>query len=450
MAQNSRSKMPNKTFYIETHGCQMNIYDSQVVSEMLRSLGYEPVDRPGGADLVLVNTCSVRDRAERKALSRLVELAALKRTRPGLLIGIMGCMAQRLGAELARENRPVDLVLGPDMYRALPEALDRAGAESGPVIEVRQDSACIYTLKPRSHSPVSAFITIMRGCNNYCSYCIVPYVRGRERSKPIEMILDEVRHMVGLGVKEVTLLGQNVNSYRDGMTDFARLLGIVNEVKGLERIRFTTSHPKDLNARIIEKMRDLPKVCESLHLPVQSGSDRVLRLMNRGYTCDRYKQMVDTARTIMPDLAISTDIMVGFPTELPSDHEATLRTMEDIGFDSAFMFRYSTRPGTHAAGYEDDVDESEKIRRLQEVIGLENSIIDEKKKSLLGKDVEVLVEAESKRESGWLVGRTRKNWLAKLPQKGVSKGETVIAKVTDVTRWMIVCDGSVRKVGSQK
>jgi tRNA-2-methylthio-N6-dimethylallyladenosine synthase len=367
-----------------------------------------------------------------------------------MLIGVMGCMAQRLGGELAAGDTRIDLILGPDSYKSLPVALDRIRLASEPVVEVSQDPGCLYTLRPGACGSISAFVTIMRGCDNYCSYCIVPYVRGRERSKPVGGILEEARHMVGLGVKEVTLLGQNVNSYRHDGTDFAELLEAVNQVPGLQRIRFTTSHPKDLTKRILENMRDLPKVCENLHLPIQSGSDSVLAMMNRGYTYGQYRRLVDTARASLPDLAISTDIMVGSPTESVSDHEATLRAVREIGFDSAFMFRYSSRPGTQAAEYPDNVEEGEKIRRLQEVIALQNRIVDNKKRSIVGRKVEILVDAESKREPGWLLGRTRKNWLAKLPQKGVSKGETVIAEVTDATRWMIICDGSVRKVGNWK
>jgi tRNA-2-methylthio-N6-dimethylallyladenosine synthase len=438
--------MKSKTFFIETHGCQMNMYDSQVVSDILSSLGYERADSPIGADLVLVNTCSVRDRAERKALSRIAELRATRGRKPNMLIGVMGCMAQRLG-KLLVARYGVDLVVGPDSYKAIPQLLEQIGRSSEPVVDVIQDSTCLYTLSPRTCGSISAFATIMRGCDNYCSYCIVPYVRGRERSKPLPAVVREVTHLVDLGIKEITLLGQNVNSYRHGSAGFAEVLEAVHEVEGLQRIRFTTSHPKDLTQGILEKMRDLPKVCESLHLPVQSGSDRVLALMNRDYTCDHYRHLVDRARTVMPDLAITTDIMVGFPTERRPDHGATLKAMRDIRFDSAFMFRYSPRPGTKAAGYPDDVEEEEKIRRLQEVIALQNAMVDDKKRLLVGTEIEILVENSSKREPGWLVGRTRKNWLAKLPQKGVSKGETVVAKVTDVTRWMIVCEGSVRKVG---
>jgi tRNA-2-methylthio-N6-dimethylallyladenosine synthase len=425
----------------------MNLYDSGIISDLLLAGGYTRVDLPQKAELILLNTCSVRDRAERKAISRLIELSALKRERPELRIAVLGCMAQRLGDKLAEAGGSPDLVVGPDAYTSLPGLLDELPKKGGAVVETAQDSTCLYAGKPETHDRVTAFVTVMRGCDNYCSYCVVPYVRGRERSKPRSRILDEIRHLVGLGVKEVTLLGQNVNSYRDNQVDFADLLEAVNEVSGLRRIRFTTSHPKDLSSKVIDAIGRLPKVCENLHLPLQSGSDRILELMNRGYTIGDYCSLVGAARTAIDDLAVSTDVMVGFPSETASDHEATLKAMDEIGFDSAFMFRYSVRQGTAAAELPDDVAEKEKIRRLREVIDLQNRIVDEIKQTLIGRRVEVLIEEPSRREPDFMIGRTRKNWLAKLPQKGVSKGETVIAKVTGVTRWMIACGAAVRKVG---
>ncbi|MFH1313885.1 MAG: tRNA (N6-isopentenyl adenosine(37)-C2)-methylthiotransferase MiaB [Candidatus Eisenbacteria bacterium] len=440
--------MIKRRFFIETFGCQMNIYDSGVISEMLAGEGHEPVDCAAEADLILINTCSVRDRAERKVLTRLSELSASKKGRPDLLLGVVGCMAQRLGRKLTENRMGIDLVVGPDSYGKIGGIVAGLAEKRGPAVETTQDSGCMYAHRPRTFKSVSAFVTIMRGCDNFCSYCVVPYVRGRERSKPLGDIIMEIEHLVALGVKEVTLLGQNVNSYGDGKTDFAALLEAVDGVKDLRRIRFTTSHPKDLAQGVIERIRDLPRVCEHLHLPLQSGSDRILALMNRGYTYSDYTRIVELARSAIPSIVISTDIMVGFPGETRSDHEATLRAMEEIAFDSAFMFKYSLRAGTHAAGFTDDVKEDEKVERLRHVIELENSIVDTKKQALLGGDVEILVQGESRRETGFLVGRTRKNWLAKLPQKGVSKGEVVVAEVTGVTRWMISCDGSVRKAGA--
>lgn len=426
----------------------MNIYDSRFIKDLLAASGYRQAASLEDADLVLINTCSVRDRAERKALSRLRELSSRRRTDPDFRVGIIGCMAQRLGRTLLEYGTPIDLVVGPDCYGDLVTFIDRVYLNRPAVVAVQQDPSCLYTLRSRRYDGIEAFVTIMRGCDNFCSYCVVPYVRGRERSKNHLEIIDEIRNLVDLGVKEVTLIGQNVNSYIDRDVDFARLLEMVNEVTGLERIRFTTSHPKDLTERVIGNIRDLDKVCEHLHLPIQSGSDRILSLMNRGYTYGHFKDLVLRARDSVPGIAVSTDIMVGFPTESLSDHDATLGSMREILFESAFMFRYSVREGTQAARMEDDVAESEKLRRLKQIIVLENSIVDEKKQGLIGHQVDVLINGDSSKEPEFMLGRTRKNWLAKLPKKGVRKGETVRAKVTGATRWMLTCEESVRKAGT--
>jgi tRNA-2-methylthio-N6-dimethylallyladenosine synthase len=276
----------------------------------------------------------------------------------------------------------------------------------------------------------------------------VPYVRGRERSKPHGEVIAEVEHMVSLGVKEITLLGQNVNSYSDGGVDFASLLSKVNAVEGLRRIRFTTSHPRDLTPDVIDAVADLDKVCEHLHLPLQSGSDRILKAMNRGYTYAEYRDKVALARARVPGIAVTTDLMVGFPSEDDADHEATLKAVRELKFESAFTFNYSPRPGTRAAKLEDDIPDSEKSRRLQEILEIENEVIDSCKGALAGREVEILLEAESKRERGYMTGRTRKNWLAKLPGKGVRRGEVVVARVAGVSRWMITCDEYSRKMGA--
>jgi tRNA-2-methylthio-N6-dimethylallyladenosine synthase len=435
------------TFYIETHGCQMNVYDSEFVSEVLSAAGYKPAASPAEADILLVNTCSVRERAERKALSRLAELGALRPHRDDRILGIIGCTAQRHGQSLLRGNRRIDLVAGPDSYRRLPAHLESLMRGGGPVVDTAQDHKSTYSLLPATCNTVIAFVSIMRGCDNFCSYCVVPYVRGRERSKPHRSVLHEVRHLVDSGVREVTLIGQNVNSYRDEDTDFADLLELVSKIEGLKRIRFTTSHPKDFTAEVIERMRDLPPVCEHIHLPLQSGSDRILGLMNRGYTLARYLELAAMARYEIPGVAISTDIMVGFPSETNEDHRKTLEAMETVGFEAAFMFRYSERSGTHAADLPDDVTMAEKTRRLKEVISLQNALTDRKKAAMPGERVEVLVERESTREPGFLLGRTRKNWLAKLPRKGVRRGEVVATRVTGVSRWMVTCDEVENRIG---
>lgn len=441
--------MKRKRFFIETHGCQMNAYDSRVVCEMLRKCGYEETSDPRDADLVLINTCSVRERAERKALSRLNEFNALRKRGRRIHIGIIGCMAQRLGERLVEAPVQPDLIIGPDAYESLPQALEQLEREHLPFVNTHRDRSALYAYRPETYDGVTAFVTIMRGCNNYCSYCVVPYVRGPERSKPHGEIIDEIKHLVDLGVKEVTLLGQNVNSYNDGKVDFAGLLELVNDIDGLVRIRFTTSHPKDLSERVIERLRSLPKVCEHLHLPLQSGSDRILKLMNRNYTFSDYLALVERIREAIPDIALSTDILVGFPGETAEDHEATINAMKTVRFDSAFMFKYSPRKGTAASELADDVSEDEKIRRLNEVIRLQNAIIDEKKQGLLGKEVEILLEGRSERNPDHYLGRTRKNWLAIVPSKGVSKGEVIIARVVKATRWMLTCEAASGKVGAQ-
>ncbi len=440
--------MDDKTFFIETLGCQMNIYDSAFVAEVLTGAGYKQAADAAGADIILINTCSVRERAERKALTRAYELASRRSGDPDAVIGIIGCMAQRLGKSLLDHGGRIDLVAGPDTYPRLPALLETLRAGRDPVIDIARDPGGMYGLRPGGHDRVTAFVTIMRGCNNFCSYCVVPYVRGPERSKPHREVLDEVGHLVDLGVKEVTLIGQNVNSYDDGELDFGDLLESVNEVPGLRRIRFTTSHPKYLTHTVIEKIGSLPKVCEHIHLPLQSGSDRMLDLMNRGYTSGAYRDLAAFARTAIPGVALSTDILVGFPSEEARDHKNTLEVMEEVGFESAFMFCYSARSGTAAADLPDDVPEEEKVRRLKQVIALQNSLIDRKKRCMPGTTVEILVERESQKEPGFLIGRTRKNWLAKLPQKGVRRGEVVTARITGVSRWMITCETVENQIGA--
>jgi tRNA-2-methylthio-N6-dimethylallyladenosine synthase len=352
-----------------------------------------------------------------------------------------------MGPGLVQRGLKVNLVVGFDAYGSLPELI-RNARNGGPIIETVSEPQALFSLRPASRDGTAAFVTIIQGCDNFCSYCIVPYVRGRERSKPHRVILEEIQHLVGLGAKEVTLIGQNVNSYRDGQVDFAHLLELANDVTGLERIRFTTSHPKDLTIGVVQKIRDLPKVCEHLHLPLQSGSDRILSLMNRGYASAGFRKIIEFARFTIPALAVTTDIMVGFPTEAEPDFEATLRALGDLRFDAAFMFMYSPREGTQANALADDVRREEKIRRLKEAVALQNRVTDEKKSALLGTEVEILIERESGREAGFMLGRTRENWLAKIPREGVRRGETVVAGVHSVTRWMLCCDGPSRKVGA--
>jgi tRNA-2-methylthio-N6-dimethylallyladenosine synthase len=434
-----------RAFYIETHGCQMNIYDSEFISDLLAQHGYSRLADPAEASVIVVNTCAVRDRAESKALSRIREFVAMKSERPDLVVAVVGCVAQRLAA--AGRSGGADVVAGFDAYQSFADLLDKVRNSPRPLVVASPEPTCLYGLTPRSREAITAFVTIMQGCDNFCSYCVVPHVRGRERSKPLVAILDEIRRLVALGVKEVTLIGQNVNSYRDGGAAFADLLSAANNLADLERVRFTTSHPKDLSVGLVEAMRDLPKVCEHLHLPLQSGSDRILELMNRGYAFRDFKRIVEFARHEIPDLAVTSDIMVGFPTETEPDFARTLAALGEVGFDAAFTFIYSLREGTEAARLADDVKRAEKTSRLKRALALQNQITDLKKRALVGREVEILVEGSSRRESGMALGRTRENWLAKLPHEGVRKGETVVARVSSVTRWMIACDRPLRKAG---
>jgi len=391
--------------YIETYGCQMNEYDSSMIASMLVGDGYSLTTGPEDADVVIVNTCSVRERAEVRVLGRLRHLRGL--APPHAVIGAVGCVAQRMGKDLLTVVRGLDFVVGTDSYALLPDAIDRARRGST-AVETAENQTVDYASRPR---PLSAslcdFVSVMRGCNNYCSYCIVPYVRGRERSLPAKTVTTEVSELVELGMRDVTLLGQNVNSYADGSLDFAGLLERVNTVPDLTRIRFATSHPKDLSPRLIAAVAGLDKVCEHVHLPVQSGSTAILGRMNRRYTRDHYLGLISQLRESVPGVAITTDVIAGFPGETRPEFEETLSLMREVRFDSAFMFRYSVREGTAAATLDDDVPEREKIERLEEVIALQQSITTEINEGLIGTNVELLIEGPSQRDPSKLFGRTR-------------------------------------------
>lgn len=403
--------------YIETYGCQMNEYDSDMIRSILVASGHELTHEPSEADVVLVNTCSVRERAERRVLGRLHHLRGMMRD--GAALGVTGCMAQRLGDRLLRVMPALNLVVGTDRYASLPEAIERARSGAR-VVETGAAPEQSYEDRP---PPLTAtlcdFVAIMRGCENYCSYCVVPSVRGPERSRPMDGIVREIERLAALGTRDITLLGQNVNSYRDREAGFAELLRRVDAIKDIQRVRFATSHPKDLTDDLIETVAGLPKVCEHVHLPVQSGSDRVLRAMNRSYTRERYADLARRIRERIPGVSITTDIIVGFPGESQQDFAETLSLMRDVGFDSAFMFHYSQRDGTAAAGLHDDVPGDEKIARLGEVIELQKQISLQRNESLLGKTVEVLVEGPSQRDPSRLFGRTRcgRTVIASGPQR---------------------------------
>ena len=437
-----------KKLYIETYGCQMNVADSEVVASVMQMAGYETTESLDEADAVFLNTCSVRDNAEQKIYHRLDALAAERKRRSTsnvhrstLIIGVLGCMAERVKDDLL-QNHHADLVAGPDAYLSLPDLI--AQAETGhKAINIELSTSETYrdVVPQRLHgAKIGGFVSIMRGCNNFCHYCIVPYTRGRERSRDVESILREVRDLRDRGFKEVTLLGQNVNSYRlnnlDGLDnlDFPRLLRRVAEEAPEMRIRFTTSHPKDMSDETLRVIAEMPNVCKHIHLPVQSGSDRILKLMNRKYTREWYMGRVEAIRRIIPDCGLSTDIFVGYHSETEEDHQQSLSLMREVGYDSAFMFKYSERPGTYASKHlPDDVPEEEKIRRLNELIALQTEISAQQNKKDEGKEFDVLIEGFSKRSREQLMGRTEQNKAVVMPKAGHHVGETVRVKITGST-----------------
>ena len=421
-----------KKLYIETYGCQMNVADSEVVASVMQMAGYETTENLDEANAVFLNTCSVRDNAEQKIYRRPEELNAVRRQRGQLIIGVLGCMAERVKEELL-EHHHCDLVAGPDAYLSLPDLI--AQAETGhKAINIELSTTETYkdVVPQRLHTAkIGGFVSIMRGCNNFCHYCIVPYTRGRERSRDVESILREVRDLRDRGFKEVTLLGQNVNSYQPS---FPKLLRLVAEEAPEMRIRFTTSHPKDMSDETLQVIAEVPNVCKHIHLPVQSGSDRILKLMNRKYTREWYMDRVAAIRRIISDCALSTDIFVGYHSETEEDHQLSLNLMREVGYDSAFMFKYSERPGTYASKHlPDNVPEEEKIRRLNELIALQTEISAIQNKKDEGKEFDVLVEGFSKRSREQLCGRTEQNKMVVFDKGSHHIGETVRVRIVGST-----------------
>ena len=428
-----------KKLYIETYGCQMNVADSEVVASIMKMADYEVCDTLEESDAVFLNTCSVRDNAEQKILHRLEVLNAGQKKGHHRIIGVLGCMAERVKDDLIN-NHHVDLVAGPDSYLSLPDLI--AQAETGhKAINIELSTTETYKdiIPQRLHTmKISGYVSIMRGCNNFCHYCIVPYTRGRERSRDIESILAEVNDLQARGFKEVTLLGQNVNSYRyehDGETiTFPMLLRRVAEAVPQMRVRFTTSHPKDMSDDTLRVIAEMPNVCKHIHLPVQSGSDRILHLMNRKYTRAWYMDRIHAIRTIIPDCAITTDIFVGYHSETEDDHRLSLSLMEEVGYDSAFMFKYSERPGTYASkNLPDDVEESVKLRRLAELIDLQTRLSAQQNKKDEGKTFDVLVEGFSKRSREQLCGRTEQNKMVIFDKGNHHIGDIVRVRITGST-----------------
>ncbi|NLV37798.1 MAG: tRNA (N6-isopentenyl adenosine(37)-C2)-methylthiotransferase MiaB [Bacteroidales bacterium] len=424
-----------KKFYIETYGCQMNVADSEVVASILGMEAYESSTKPEEADLILLNTCSVRDNAEQKIIARLKALQAYKRKNARLIIGVLGCMAERVKEQLILEHG-ADLVAGPDAYLDLPNLIRAAGLGKKAVnVELSTTETYREVLPLRlGNYRVSGFISIMRGCDNFCSYCVVPYTRGRERSRDPQSILNELADLRSKGYREVTLLGQNVNSYVYEGLDFAALLSMVADAAPDMWIRFTTSHPKDMSDKLLETMASRPNTCKHIHLPVQSGSSRILKLMNRRYTREDYLARVASIRSILPAASISTDLFCGFHSESAEDHQMTLSLMREVGFDSAFMFRYSERPGTYAAKHlPDDVPEKVKLARLAEMIGLQNELSAQSNQHEIGKTHTVLVDSWSKRSRERLSGRTEQNKTVVF-DKGTAKiGDFVQVRIVNST-----------------
>ena len=428
----------NKKLFIETYGCQMNVADSEVVASIMQMAGYSLADSLDEADAVFMNTCSIRDNAEQKILNRLEFFQAMRRKGRKIIVGVLGCMAERVKDELIQEHG-VDVVCGPDAYLSLPELM--AAVELGEkAINVQLSTTETYRDVIPSRicgNHISGFVSIMRGCNNFCTYCIVPYTRGRERSRDVESILSEARDLQEKGYKELTLLGQNVNSYHfqspDGsIITFPTLLRMVARAVPGMRVRFTTSHPKDMSDETLQVIVEEPNVCRHIHLPVQSGSSRILKLMNRKYDREWYLERVDAIRRIIPDCGLSTDIFSGFHSETEEDHQQSLSLMEVCAYDAAFMFKYSERPGTHASKHlPDDIPEEVKIRRLNEIIALQNRLSAEANERCVGKTYEVLVEGVSKRSKDQLFGRTEQNRVVVFDRGEHRIGDFVNVRITE-------------------
>lgn len=429
--------------FIETYGCQMNVNDSEVIASILKASGYAITNEIDKADVILVNTCSIRENAETRIWGRLNVFKQIKKRKPTVLVGVLGCMAERLKENLLEEQKVVDLVVGPDAYRELPVLL-RAAEEGQKGINVmlsREETYGDISPVRLDKNGVSAFVSIMRGCNNMCSYCVVPYVRGAERSRDPKTIIREVKELIDAGYREVTLLGQNVDSYHwkhEGLlhqfhyTNFSELLEKVATLDPKLRVRFSTSHPKDLNNEVLYTMAMYENICNHIHLPIQSGSTRILEQMNRGYTREYYMERVEAIRDIIPDCAISSDFITGFCTETEVDHDLTLTLMDWAKFDFAYMFKYSERPNTKAARkLVDDIPEEVKSRRLSEIIELQGKLSEESKRKDIGRSFEVLIEGESKKSVNDFYGRTSQNNVVVFPRKNHRIGDYVFVEITD-------------------
>jgi tRNA-2-methylthio-N6-dimethylallyladenosine synthase len=429
--------MQKNNVYIETYGCQMNLADTEIVLGILKKQGYDVTDNPQKADVVLLNTCSIRDNAEQRIYGRIGNLKTLKKNNPALVLGILGCMAERLRKDLVEDKKAVDLVVGPDEYRRLPEYIDVAlNGDKG--IGVKLSRTETYDdIEPHREDGLSAWISVMRGCDKFCTFCVVPFTRGRERSRSLQSIVTELENLSVRGFKDITLLGQNVNSYLDeenGGGDFADLLSAAAKVDRRMRIRFSTSHPQDISDKLLYTIAEHPNLCNYIHLPVQSGSNRILELMNRTYTVEHYLNLIDKAKKIIPGATFSTDIISGFPTETWEDHLATLEVMKQVRYDGAYMFKYSPREGTKAHRMEDDVPEDVKSKRLQEIIDVQQQISFEINQALIGTEDIILVEGFSKKSNDFVAGRTDTNKTVIVPiNDKITNGNYIKVKINKAT-----------------
>lgn len=429
-----------KKVFIETYGCQMNQSDSEIVGAIVEKNGYELTTELEDADIIFVNTCSIRENAEQRVKNRLSQFENLKKKKPNLKVGVLGCMAERLKDELFKENKSVDIIVGPDSYRDIPSLLDEVenGQKAASVILSKEETYSEITPVRLGSNGVSAFISIMRGCENFCSYCVVPFTRGKERSRDYRTILNEAKDLFEKGYREITLLGQNVNSYRweeEGKTtNFAQLMEMIAKISPLLRVRFSTSHPKDISEELIKTIASYDNICNYIHLPVQSGSTRMLEKMNRKYTREDYMNKIKMIKKYIPDCSISTDIITGFCSETLEDHNDTLSMMEWVGYDYAFMFNYSQRPNTIAAKkFEDNIPAEEKTRRLEEIIVIQRELSHKSNIKDIGKEFEVLIEGKSKRSEDKLFGRTSQNKVVIFNKEDFKIGDYIKVKIKECT-----------------
>jgi len=429
----SENKNSEKLVYVETYGCQMNFADTEIVNGIMHKYGYGTSSNIEESNVILLNTCSIRDHAESKVYQRLTEIKKYINKNSNVIVGVIGCMAERLKRDLLEKMKLVDIIVGPDEYRKIPFLVENLVDSGEKGIAVRLSKVETYDdITPLRKEGICAWLSVMRGCDKFCSFCVVPYTRGRERSRSLKGVVNEVRELWNDGFREVTLLGQNVNSYRSGENDFADLLCSCAEVVPEMRIRFTTSHPQDLSDKLLETIAEYGNVCNYIHLPIQSGSDRILDLMKRSYSVEQYLRLIEKARKIIPGVAISTDIITGFPTETEEDHRMTINVMREVQYDGAYMFKYSPREKTKSFSMTDDVKEEDKTRRLMEIIELQRLISFNLNSEMVGKEYEILIDSLSKKSAEMLTGRTDGNKSVIIPGNGSTIGETVNVRINRV------------------